>query len=81
MTNQRKFYRSVIQIEILSETPFLWNSLEDVKISIERGECSGEIRQIIENQKINAQETAKLLIQQGSDPEFFCLTENGEDSI
>ena len=42
MSNDRKFYRTLIQVEVLSEEPFECESLEDVHDAITTGDCSGK---------------------------------------
>ena len=77
MTN-RKFYKTVIQVEVLSEDPFEWEDLSDVCYAITEGDCSGKVEEIA-RKEINGKECARRLIQQESDPGFFHLTEDGED--
>jgi len=76
---KRKFYKTIIQVEILSEEPFTSNSLEDVAYEIKDGHSSGVINNR-GSQVLNGKQTAKALLKQGSDPEFFCLDKNGNDS-
>lgn len=77
---KRKFHKTVIQVTILSEEPFYeeWD-LEDVRRSIEEGECSGKCEEV-SREEVDGKTMAKLLLEQGSDPEFFNLTEAGEDA-
>jgi hypothetical protein len=76
---KRKFYRTVIQIEILSEEPYECDALEDVTYDITEGHCSGELKDVVRNEEKTGKEMAALLVAQRSDPEFFQLTEDGED--
>ena len=78
--SKRKFYRTVIQVEILSEEPYSGNDLETIQYDITDGHCSGKIIDIERNQEKTGQEMAGLSKEQGSDPEFFQLDENGNDT-
>ena len=40
---KRAFYRTVIQVEILSEEPFRHSNLNDVYHAITSGDCSGKV--------------------------------------
>jgi hypothetical protein len=76
--SSRKFYKTIIQVEVLSEDPFTYNSLSDIDDSISFGDCSGTYITIKEK-RISGKLAAKSLIAQGSDPEFFMLDKNGKD--
>jgi len=75
----RKFYKSIIEITVLSEDrPCEFNSLGDLTYLINDGPYSGEI--VIKEEKVvSSQEMARLLMDQSSDPEFFNLDEDGKD--
>jgi hypothetical protein len=78
----RKFYRTVIQVEILSESPYdSPESLKQVDYDISEGHCSGDVTFVTLNEQVDGPAMAKLLLAQRSDPEFFSLTEDGEDII
>jgi len=75
----RKFYRRVITIEVLSEEEVDETiSLSQLEYAITDGDCSGNIKWG-ESQIVDGKKMAKLLIKQGSDPEFFMLNNKGED--
>lgn len=75
----RKFYRTVITVEVLSEEPLDPTvSLADVESAITDGDCSGDVK-FTASETLTGPQTADALMKQGSDPEFFRLTENGED--
>lgn len=75
----REFYRTVIHVEVLSESPYVFTgNLCDVAADISTGECSGVTR-TIQEERCNGARMAQLLLAQGSDPEFFQLDENGND--
>jgi len=79
MESARKFYRQVFTYEILSEEPIGQLSLEDVAYETSEGHMSGHFTNRIETEH-SAKEMAKMMEVQGSDPEFFQLTETGEDT-
>jgi hypothetical protein len=77
---ERNFYRTVIHVEVLSEEPYVFSgNLVDVANDISSGDCSGVARTIHE-EKCNGAKMAQLLLAQGSDPEFFMLDEQGNDT-
>jgi len=78
--SKRKFYRTVIQIEILSEEPYEGDDLENILYDITDGDCSGQISDVVRNEVKNGKEMAGLLIAQGSDPEFFQINEDGDET-
>ncbi|HEY3965163.1 MAG TPA: hypothetical protein VGM05_11480 [Planctomycetaceae bacterium] len=77
--SQRKFYRTVIQIEVLSEEPFASMVLEDIAEAVDEGPCSGRTK-VRRREVVDGPTMAKLLDAQGSDPGFFNLTDVGEDT-
>jgi len=80
-TSARKFYRTVIEVEVLSEEPFEYDTLYQVHCSITEGHCSGTVTPKVKNEEVDGPAMAKLLIAQRSDPEFFGLTDDGEDTL
>lgn len=79
MPSERKFYRRVIQIEVLAEAcEDIPNELADVAEFITTGDGSGWV-ETVSDEEIDAPTAARLLIAQGSDPSFFRLTQDGED--
>jgi len=79
MESTRKFYRQVFTFEILSEEPIGDISLEDANYETMEGNMSGHFLSRIETEH-TAKEMADMLCSQGSDPEFFQLNEQGEDT-
>jgi hypothetical protein len=75
---KRKFYKTVIQVEVLSEEPFEYNDLSDVHEQITYEYCSGRYS-TVEVKTLTGRQAAKALLGQGSEPEFFLIDENGED--
>lgn len=82
MANTKKYYRTVYQVEVLSEEKFDDGggmSLTDIDEAITNGDCSGRVTTIVDNQAVSGKEMVKLLKAQGSDPEFFQLDKEGND--
>jgi hypothetical protein len=77
--SNRKFYRTVFQVEVLSEEPYENNNLDTLYYDITEGHCSGKVTKIVHNEEKTGPEIAKLLEAQSSEPEFFQLTPEGED--
>jgi len=78
MKNMRKFFRTRIEVEILSEEePVKDASLSEIAHEIIYGSWSGRHR-TIEEKSLSPKECAKALIEHGSDPSFFGLSESGE---
>ncbi len=75
---KRKFYKTVIQVTVLSEDPFEWKSLADVDWAITDGDCVGSVRQESAS-VLDAQQTVDALTAMGSEPSFFGLKENGNE--
>jgi hypothetical protein len=73
-----KYFKTTFVIEVLSEdSPIDGDvTLTQLDYLINEGDCSGLIHTptVIE---LSAEEVAKELIAQGSDPEFFGLDEDG----
>ncbi|HKR05963.1 MAG TPA: hypothetical protein VJY62_15105 [Bacteroidia bacterium] len=78
---KRKFYRTVIEVEILSEEPYNLEdkNLNDINYDISEGHCSGVYNSKILNQEKTGKQIVKLLNAQKSDAEFFCLNPDGSD--
>jgi len=79
MLSKRKFYKTVVEFEVLSEEPLPDNvDLETLDYETSAGSWSGRFLET-KQKVLNGKQAAKALQVQGSDPEFFRLTENGED--
>jgi hypothetical protein len=76
--NTRKFHKTIISVEVLSEAPFNPSNLGDVYYSITQGDCSGRWK-IVNTEELDGKSAAIELMKQGSDPEFFGLNDDGED--
>lgn len=77
----RKFYKNVIQVEVLSEDEPLDSNLNlnEVAHVITEGDCSGQVSWQ-EPVLLTPSEAAKALEAQGSDPGFFGLTPDGQEA-
>jgi hypothetical protein len=76
-----KYYRTVIQVEVLSEYPLnemFQNDLAAIAYAISEGDCSGEVT-VTDSSELTGEEVAEALIAQGSDPGFFMLNDDGSD--
>lgn len=79
MPSKRKFHRTLITIEILSEDPIPpWMELKNIVYECEAGDFSGTTVSTVEH-KVNGKKMAKLLLNQASSPEFFRLDKDGND--
>ena len=76
----RKFYKTVITIEVLSEDVYAFDSLEQTAYDIQDGGCSGKI-EVVKSEELNGENVVKALNNQGSDSEFFMLDEDGNDLV
>jgi len=75
--SERKFYVTTITVTVLSEEPYTFDSLHDVWYNSNYGETSAAYTST--SREVGGEEMAKLLTEQGSDPEFFRLTIDGMD--
>ena len=76
--SSRKFIKTVIQVEVLSEDPFNPEDLKEVHDAITEGDCSGKW-EIVSKETLDAKQCALALEKQGSDPGFFQLDSEGND--
>jgi hypothetical protein len=71
--NERKYYRNVIQVEILSTRQ--WgdeiDDLEIVNYAITEGNSSGYITRTVTNEEVTNERMAELLEAQGTDADFL----------
>lgn len=70
--SDKKFYKSQIVIEVLSEEDIGDPSLEKVLYQITEGDWSG-VYSVKKVEVLNADQMRTALIGQGSDPDFFSL--------
>lgn len=75
-TEPRKFYKTVVTIEILGEEP--WDgSLETLNYDVTEGHFSAMMDDDVE--ELTAQEAVLECKRHGTDPEFFRLDDDGND--
>ena len=74
--NTKRFYRTVITIEVLSEEPVEAMDVDDIAYEIREGSYSGEV-EFGPSEVVDGPTMARLLMKQGSDPEFFGLDDEG----
>lgn len=80
---KRKFYKYKIEVEVLSEAPLDHDMLCDlyaVSNFISTGDGSGKVS-VVEDEELDGAQVAAALRAQGSDPEFFRVDDDGNDSI
>ena len=79
---KKKIYRSIITVEILSDSPvddaFL-TDLSSVDYETTSGGCSGQVQVKSMNEELTGHEAVKAVQNQGSSPDFFMMDEEGED--
>jgi hypothetical protein len=75
---ERKFHRTVVQVEVLSEAPIGPVELDALHHMITEGDCSGHVKTVLE-QELDGKQAVEALLNQASDPSFFNLTAEGED--
>jgi hypothetical protein len=66
----KKFYRTVITVEVLTDEPYDPGSLEQVHYDTFEGHASG-VWDVTEVEETDSERMAQLLIAQGSIPEFL----------
>ncbi len=74
----RKFFKSIVQIEIISDEPIGSPSLDIIHYEIMEGDWSGQYH-VISETELTPSEAANELIEQGSDPGFFGLDDLGNE--
>lgn len=75
----RKFYKTVITFEVLSEEP-IPPGMDIGNIAYEATEGDYVMRTIGNvKTELDGKQAADALLEQGSTPDFFCLTREGED--
>ena len=74
----RKFYKTIIEVTVLSDSPLQPMSLGELSYETMEGDLSATLdtkKEIV----LNGKEAADALKEQGSDPEFFQIDEDGND--
>ena len=77
---KKTIYRTVIEIEILSEEPIPEGlDLEEIEGECQDGEYSGKHELKVSNQKLVGIKAANATRAQGSSPDFFMMDEEGNE--
>lgn len=81
MSTPRKFYKTTITLEVLSEDPVPDPiDIDSIAYEITDGGYSGYIRSM-ESEEVDGPKMAELLRSQFSEPGFFDLDEDGSDLL
>ena len=74
MKLEHKFYKTVLQVEILSEDAPVGDdvNLQEIYYGVTKGEWSGIVN-VIFQEELTPEQMASALMEQGSDSEFFQL--------
>ena len=78
MTENRKYYRNLVQIEILSDRQ--WGEvtdLEEIAYQIRDGDSSGSVSHPVIDEEVTPERMSELLIAQGSEPSFLIPQDDG----
>lgn len=75
----KKIYKTVIQVEILSDEPYIPGSLSDIDFDTTEGDCSRKITTVSEKEVLTGKEAVDAIKDQGSDPEFFAMDDEGNE--
>lgn len=77
---KKKIYRKVFRFEVLSEEPIGDMNLEEIAEETTTGHMSGQFLSTeIDNEVLTGKKAVMAIKNQGSDPEFFMLDENGNE--
>lgn len=76
MSKERKFHRTVVEIVILSEEPWVSEDLEEIAEATDTGDCVGKVK-IVKSDEVGGPAMARYLSEAGSEPAFFGLDDEG----
>lgn len=77
---KKKIYKTVISYTILSETPYVSNSLSGIEAECDNGDCiGGNFITTVENKELSGKRAVEEILKLGSDPEFFQMDGSGND--
>lgn len=77
VNQKKKLYKTVIQIEVLSEERYEGNALDVIHYDITEGHCSAILVDITRDQILEGEDSAKEVKKHGTSPEFFGMDECG----
>lgn len=75
---KRKFYKTKITVTVISEEPLPVLSLEELVYEVRDGNSSSQTEQH-EPEVLDGKQAVAELVEQGSDPCFFRLDDDGND--
>ena len=78
---KKRLYKTIIQIEVLSEDPYDFIGLDMTHEDITDGDCSGITKVISQNKIIEGKEAASEVHKHGTDPSFFNMDKEGNISV
>jgi hypothetical protein len=77
---KKQIYRTVIQLEVLSDEPISSGmALSEIADNCENGDFSGCSEWIVTNVPVKGIKAVKLIMAQGSMPEFFNMDDKGNE--
>lgn len=77
MKKKKRLYRSVIQIEVLSDYPYDFIGLDLTHEDITDGDCSGKTKVLHLNQVIEGLDAVKAVKDHNINPDFFLMDDEG----
>ncbi len=84
MSNTKKYYRTVVEVVVLSDTPyeelFPHDNLAFIAREISDGDCVGAVT-VTKQETTDGATMAKALYAAGSEPSFFMLDNDGNEVI
>ena len=75
----KKIYKTIVQVEILSDEPYIVGSIDDIARDISSGGESGYSEVIEDRIELSGKKAVKEIKKHGSDPEFFSMDEDGNE--
>jgi len=74
--SEKKFYKTIIQIEVLSEEPYDNDDPAAIGYDCDEGDCVGTSK-IVSQKVLTGKQMANALYDAGSEPGFFQLNDDG----
>lgn len=76
----KKIYRTIFRYEVLTDEPIEQLSLSDISYMCTEGHASGVfLTNEKTNEELTGKDAVKVIREQGTDPEFFMMDEDGKD--
>lgn len=75
----KTIYKTILTIEILSESLFNGESLTDIVYEITDGDWSGNVKILSQNEALTGNEAVTAIVSHGMDAEFFSMDDNGNE--